>query len=160
MLHLHVMSTRYFRAGVGTVIYNDAGQVAIFKRNQEPIGIWQFQQGGIDAGESPDVTLWRELKEEVGVEYADIASVHEMPGWYPYQDLETFTDHSNLRLGQVHRWYFIKLKENIDIDLKNATDDEFSDWKFTTFEEAILLTSDHKKHVYEQLYEYFTKHIV
>ena len=44
------IDTRFFRAGVGTVIYNSKGQVAWFERAQNPVGVWQFQQGGIDLG--------------------------------------------------------------------------------------------------------------
>ncbi len=153
------MSTRYFRAGVGTVIYNHLGQVAIFKRAMFPIGIWQFQQGGIDLGENPEQTLWRELKEEVGLEHEDIDTVTPIPGWYPYQDLGSLEDATVPRIGQVHRWFFIKLKPEASIDLTKATDKEFADWKFTSFEEAIQATSDHKKHVYEMLQTHFEKHI-
>jgi putative (di)nucleoside polyphosphate hydrolase len=149
------MTTRYFRAGVGTVVYNDARQVAFFERTQHPVGIWQFQQGGIDHGEEPATTLWRELKEEIGLSQTDIETVTEVPGWHPYQDLLASTDPSIPRIGQVHRWFFLKLKTDASIDLKNATDDEFGNWRWTTFAEAIEQTSDHKKPVYEILQNFF-----
>jgi putative (di)nucleoside polyphosphate hydrolase len=153
------MSTRYFRAGVGTVIYNTKGEIAIFKRAQPPVGVWQFQQGGIDLGEDPQQTLWRELKEEVGLENEDIDTVIPIPGWHSYQDLGSYEDTTIPRIGQIHRWFFIKLKSEISIDLSKATDKEFGEWKFTSFEEAILATSDHKKHIYEMLKTHFEKHI-
>ena len=40
------MPTRFFRAGVGTVIYNDKEEIVIFKRAQPPVGLWELQQGG------------------------------------------------------------------------------------------------------------------
>lgn len=85
------MATRYFRAGVGTVIYNDAGQIAIFKRVQPPVGIWELQQGGIDSGEVPEETLWRELHEEVGIIKDDIEHITSVPGWTIYQRAEGIT---------------------------------------------------------------------
>ena len=69
------ITNRYFRAGVGTVIYREDGQLAWFKRAKYPIGIWQFQQGGIDLGETIETTLWRELREEVGLTAEDIAQI-------------------------------------------------------------------------------------
>jgi putative (di)nucleoside polyphosphate hydrolase len=154
------MSTRYFRAGVGTVIYNTKGEIAIFKRSMFPIGIWQFQQGGIDLGEVPEVTLWRELKEEVGLEKDDILTTTPVPGWHAYQDIGASTDPTIPRIGQVHTWFFVQLKPEVSIDLTRATDKEFSEWKFTSFEEAIATTSDHKKHIYEMLHTYFKKNIL
>ncbi len=154
------MATRFFRAGVGTVIYNDTGEVLIFKRAQPPINVWQFQQGGIDSGEKPEVTLWRELKEEVGLEKIDITCVDEVPGWHAYQDLNSHTDQVSERIGQAHRWFFLKLKTNTVIDLTKAQDREFSEWRFTSFKNAVALTSDHKKFIYEMLEKHFTDYIL
>ena len=81
------IDTRFFRAGVGTVIYNSAGEVAIFERAQNPIGAWQFQQGGIDLGEDFTTTLWRELSEEIGLKEIDFHTMNEYPNWTLYQDL-------------------------------------------------------------------------
>lgn len=152
---LRTMKTRFFRAGVGTVIYNQHGQVALFKRNQAPVGVWQFQQGGIDTGEFPSETLWRELKEEVGLSEKDVTVTAEFPYWLPYEDVISATDASAPRIGQIHRWYFLRLKDTVTIDLANATDDEFSDFCWASFAAAIAQTSDHKKFVYEALKAYF-----
>lgn len=146
------MENKFFRAGVGTVIYNQAGQVAFFKRAMFPAGIWQFQQGGIDSGETYTQTLWRELKEEVGLEESDIEVIIELPNWTVYADL-----HENAmgRIGQAHKWYFLKLKETSTIDLVNATEKEFEDWKWVTMEEAVASTHDRKRHVYETLADFY-----
>lgn len=153
------MSSRYFRAGVGTVIHNKRNEVAFFRRAKHPVGIWQFQQGGIDEDETTQQTLWRELHEEVGLSESDIAQVDEFPDWLSYQDLDATTDHTIIRLGQTHRWFFLRLKDDISIDLSRATDAEFDDWSWVSFEEAIQRTGEHKQHVYQTLYSYFKKHI-
>lgn len=146
------MANKFFRAGVGTVIYNQEGEVAFFKRAMFPAGIWQFQQGGIDLGEEYTQTLWRELKEEVGLEEVDIETLTELPKWTVYADLN---EDSNGRIGQAHKWYFLKLKETAAIDLARATEDEFDDWKWVTMEEAVEATHDRKRHVYETLAEFY-----
>ncbi len=153
------MQNRYFRAGVGTVIYNSNNELAFFRRAQYPAGIWQFQQGGIDTNESVTTTLWRELKEEVGLTEDAVSLVTELPHWTVYQDLQTAQDDSAPRLGQAHCWFYLRLKEDESIDLSNATDNEFDEWKWVSFSEAISLTNDHKKHVYETLHVFFQNHL-
>jgi len=153
------IDTRFFRAGVGTVIYNTAGQVALFERAQHPVGVWQFQQGGIDLGEDTQTTLWRELKEEIGLEESDFDLVTEYPIWTVYQDVNSVQDSSKTRLGQAHRWYFLKLKDTVDIDLTKATEVEASSFSWVSFAKAIETTEDLKKHVYQDLEKYFKTHI-
>lgn len=153
------VDTRFFRAGVGTVIYNDEDQVVLFERAKYPIGVWQFQQGGIDIGESTENTLWRELKEEVGLFKSDFSDIHELPFWTVYQEQHTIDDTSKSRLGQAHKWYFLKLNPEVEIDLSKAEDDEASAFKWVTFTEAIAVTNEHKKHVYQSLETYFFDHI-
>jgi putative (di)nucleoside polyphosphate hydrolase len=153
------IDTRFFRAGVGTVIYNSKGEVALFQRAQNPVGIWQFQQGGIDLGEDTQTTLWRELKEEIGLIESDFDLVTEYPIWTVYQDVNSVQDSSKTRLGQAHRWYFLKLKDEVEIDLTKATEVEASNFDWVPFTKAIETTQDLKKHVYQDLEKYFTTNI-
>jgi putative (di)nucleoside polyphosphate hydrolase len=153
------MPTRHFRAGVGTVIYNDAGQIAIFKRIQPPVGVWELQQGGIDLDEVPLDTLWRELHEEVGLTKNDIDSVLTMPDWTLYTTPHGIADQTIPMLGQAHCWFFLKLKSGHDINLDDALEDEASDFRWTTFDDLIALTADYKRHVYETLNTYFENEI-
>jgi putative (di)nucleoside polyphosphate hydrolase len=154
------MSTRFFRAGVGTVIYNEAGEVALFKRATHPIGVWELQQGGIDVGEKPEDTLWRELKEEIGLTATDVSLVTKMPKLTAYNRPEALTDSSDRLLGQAHQWFFLKLKTGIEINLKAATEDEVSEFMWSDFEHIISITGDHKKHVYKTLQEFYIEHVL
>ena len=151
---------RFFRAGVGTVIYNEERQVAMFKRSKFPVGVWQFQQGGIDVGEDIETTLWRELKEEIGLKKSDIAKVDEMPNWTVHPTRRSLDDASRTRIGQAHKWYFLKLKPGVEIDLSKSTDDEADDFRFNTFTEAIAECEDLKKPVYQELENYFNQTIL
>jgi protein-tyrosine-phosphatase/8-oxo-dGTP pyrophosphatase MutT (NUDIX family) len=57
--------------GAHALVYTDAGEVLLEKRSTAIInnpGLWDLTMGGISsAGESPDVTLVRELEEELGI---------------------------------------------------------------------------------------------
>lgn len=149
------IDTRFFRAGVGTVIYNHSGDIAYFERAQNPVGMWQFQQGGIDIGEQPLDTLWRELTEEVGLSQADFESVHEYPHWTTYQPDDTVEDATKSRIGFTHRWYFLQLKAGVTIDLNKATMVEASAYKWLSFTAILEETETCKKHVYRDLATYF-----
>jgi putative (di)nucleoside polyphosphate hydrolase len=149
------MPTRFFRAGVGTVIYNADFKVAIFERTKPPIGEWEFQQGGIDVGEAPRETLWRELEEEIGLFQTDFDLVTEHPHWLLYENREVVAGELHDRIGQAHKWFFLKLKPDVNIDISKALQDEVSDFKWTTFEEVVKLPGPHKIHVYEDLHRYF-----
>lgn len=154
------IDTRFFRAGVGTVIYNAEGKVAWFERAQHPVGVWQFQQGGIDLGEDTETTLWRELREEIGLTKDDIAVVDEYPHWTVYQYDHTVDDVQPSRLGQAHRWYFLKLRPDITIDLSTASEVEAAAVRFLTFDQILAETGDFKKHVYQELADYFNTNIL
>lgn len=153
----------YFRAGAGAILYRPDGTIAIFKRTSHPAGVWQLQQGGIDAGERPETTLWRELKEEVGLTQTDIKNTTPYPRWTTYEyPAHIRTDVENPypdRLGQCHAWWFLELKPDVDIDLNLALDQEFSEFEWADFATLINRTDDFKHHVYQELAEYFATHI-
>lgn len=56
-----------YRANVAALIVNPAGCLLICERANIP-GAWQFPQGGVDAGETAEQALFREVREEVGLE--------------------------------------------------------------------------------------------
>lgn len=63
-------------------------------------------------------------------------------------------------LGQIHRWYFLKLKPGTAIDVSKAKDKEFTNSKWSTFED-LLARADILKHaVYTELYHYFKTNIL
>ncbi|MGL4733555.1 MAG: NUDIX domain-containing protein, partial [Enterovibrio sp.] len=59
-----------YRPNVGIVICNRQGQVLWARRFGQ--NSWQFPQGGIDRGETPEQAMFRELYEEVGLTKKDV----------------------------------------------------------------------------------------
>jgi putative (di)nucleoside polyphosphate hydrolase len=58
---------RPYRPNVGALLRDSEGRFLLGERIDRP-GSWQFPQGGVDPGESPEEALWRELGEELGLE--------------------------------------------------------------------------------------------
>ncbi len=153
------MNHPYFRPGAGSVIYNQTGNILVFERADLPL-TWQLQQGGLDALETPYEALWREVKEETGLDKSNFLTQTEYPDWtlYTYSE-ETRAKFTTNCLGQVHRWFFLELDPRVTIDLRQATDKEFTDWKWSNFEEILSTTNAMKLPVYTKLAQFFKTHI-
>jgi putative (di)nucleoside polyphosphate hydrolase len=120
------VATRHFRAGVVAVVERSDGAVLAFERVDAP-GSWQLPQGGIEVGEAPIDTVWRELKEETGLTASDVTLVAEHPDWVPYEwpaDVAA----GRKGIGQVQRWFTFR----IDDDTTEPSPDgsEFTAWRW------------------------------
>lgn len=60
------MSEVRYRPDVAGILRNARGEILICER-VDTEAAWQFPQGGIDEGETPEVALARELGEEIGI---------------------------------------------------------------------------------------------
>ena len=146
----------FFRAGVGACIYNHEKGFLVFERRLNH-DCFQFPQGGRDVGENVTSTLWRELREETGLVREDFISYQRMPQLLSY---EYGNNHRKLDwIGQTHQWYFLELREHIDIDLESVEDKEFVSLKWITQEEILEQLVDFRKDNYKQLFQHFNAHI-
>lgn len=71
-----------YKANVAGILRNSRGRILVGER----LGVkdaWQFPQGGIDDGETPEQALIRELREEIGVTERSLR-VLERKGPYRY----------------------------------------------------------------------------
>ena len=66
-----------YRPNVASVIINKDHKVLWAKRTNE--NNWQFPQGGIQNGETPEEAMYREVYEEVGLEPQNIEIIGRSP---------------------------------------------------------------------------------
>ena len=71
-----------YRPNVGIVLLNPKNQVFWGKRHKEHA--WQFPQGGIKHGETPEQAMYRELQEETGLQPTMCGSSARTRDWLHY----------------------------------------------------------------------------
>lgn len=146
-----------YRSGVGIVIINKKKKIFVGKRIDNHSDSWQMPQGGIDAGESEDEAMVRELKEETGICAKDIKIISrsEQHHYYnlPYKLQKKFW--GGKYLGQKQRWYLIEyIGEDSAINVKTE-DPEFSEWKWIEKEDIVNEIVSFKRELYENIISEF-----
>lgn len=116
--------------------------------------IWQFPQGGIDEGESPQNALIRELDEEIGT--TEIEILAEYPKWLKYNFPSQVSHKFYPFDGQIQKYFLVRLKSDslINIRTKNP---EFCEYAFVEFEKIFDRIKHFKKPIYKQILDYFKK---
>ncbi|HRE14975.1 MAG TPA: NUDIX domain-containing protein, partial [Usitatibacteraceae bacterium] len=71
-----------YRPNVAIVLVNTRNQVFWGKRIKEHA--WQFPQGGIKEGESPEQAMYRELEEETGLKPEHVEILGRTRDWLHY----------------------------------------------------------------------------
>jgi len=152
-----------YRPNAGAVLFNRRGEVFIGRR-RAGAGVhlaqaWQMPQGGIDAGETPQQAVLRELAEEIGTARAEI--IDEYPEWLTY-DLppELIGQALGGRYrGQKQRWFALRfLGEDHDIRLDAHTPPEFDAWRWAALVELPALAVPFKRTIYSRLATAFARH--
>lgn len=150
------MEAKNYRPNVAAVIlsskYPFECRVMVAKRTDVK-DAWQFPQGGIDEGETPQMALFRELKEEIGTDKVKV--IAQYPEWISYDyPLEVIAQKKPKFDGQIQRYFLVRIDNEKNIDL-GVKDPEFSAYKFVSVDEAIKSITPFKKEVYVKVLEYF-----
>jgi len=142
-----------YRACVGVMLANAAGEVFVGQRidNSEPA--WQMPQGGIDPGETPQEAALRELGEETGVS-ADLVRIEaETADWMRYDlphDLVPRIWKGRYR-GQEQKWFLLRFLGRDD-EINIATEHpEFSEWRWLPAADLVDNIVPFKREVYRSL---------
>lgn len=143
-----------YRHGVGVLLLNRENRVFVAQRLDMKTEAWQMPQGGIDPGEDPLKAAFREMKEEIGTDRAEILACSE---WIAYDlplDLVPKLWKGRYR-GQEQKWFAMRfLGEDAEIDI-DGPEPEFSAWRWAAFEDLPELIVPFKRPLYHRLLEIF-----
>lgn len=147
---------QYFRAGVGAVIARQNCRVLVLERSSLQ-GAWQFPQGGLDDGEEPAETVYREVQEETGLQREDLALLQRFPDPLTYE-LPPDKRSTKTGRGQTQYWFFLELI-GPDTAIQLPHRGEFRSWKWADFDDIVASAVDFRRGVYGQLRRYFHDHV-
>ena len=152
-------SKRPYRPCVGIMLINDNGHIFSGQRIDNRAEAWQMPQGGIDAGEDVETACFREMREEIGTDKADILSIH--PEWLNYDIPLPLADRlwGGRYRGQSQKWVALRYTgQNSDINI--ATEEpEFFSWQWMSPADLIQLAVPFKRPVYEDIMTQFAQYI-
>ncbi|WP_367607580.1 RNA pyrophosphohydrolase [Legionella sp. W05-934-2] len=140
-----------YRLNVGIILVNDANRV--FWGRRQGHDAWQFPQGGLAKGETALQAMYRELKEEVGLEKDDVEVLGSTKRWLKYRLPKQYLRHgsSPLVIGQKQKWFLLRLiasEQKLRLDLSDSP--EFDSWRWVDFEEPPEHVIFFKRQVYAQ----------
>lgn len=140
-----------FRPNVGIVLTSAAGQVLWAKRIGQQA--WQFPQGGIKRGESPEAALFRELHEELGLLPEHVEVIGVTSGWLRYRLPQRYLRRPRGRLciGQKQKWFALRMLGEDQLVRFDASDKpEFDGWRWVDYWLPMDEVVEFKREVYRR----------
>ena len=140
-----------FRPNVGIVLMNRQGQV-LWARRVGGQDAWQFPQGGIKANETAEQALYRELKEEVGLNPSDVNIVAVTRGWLRYRLPKRFVRQQEpVCIGQKQKWFLLAfVGADRQIDVSGDGHPEFDYWQWVSYWYPLQQVVSFKRDVYRR----------
>jgi putative (di)nucleoside polyphosphate hydrolase len=133
------------------VLINSRHDVFWGKRVREHA--WQFPQGGIKPGETPEQAMYRELMEEVGLRPEHVKILGRTRQWLRYDVPANWVRRdwrANYR-GQKQIWYLLRLLgRDCNVCLRRSDKPEFDAWRWSPYWVPLESVVDFKREVYCQ----------
>jgi putative (di)nucleoside polyphosphate hydrolase len=150
-----------YRYGVGIILVNDNRQVLFAKRIGMPA--WQFPQGGMKEDETPEQTMYRELKEEIGLNPDDVEILASTRRWLRYRLPARLVRHyaKPLCIGQKQKWFLLHLSnKSAQVDLQANNDPEFDSWAWVSYWYPLRQVVAFKRRVYVMALKEFARFVL
>jgi len=148
-----VLDKEGYRPNVGIILANHRNEVFWGKRvNQHA---WQFPQGGIKHGETPQQAMYRELEEEVGLQGCHVRVLGRTREWLRYEVPERWARRAREGAadyrGQKQIWYLLRLVgRDCDVRLRASGKPEFDAWRWNDYWVPLDAVIEFKRDVYRQ----------
>ncbi|MDD3528348.1 MAG: RNA pyrophosphohydrolase [Gallionellaceae bacterium] len=138
-----------YRPNVGIVLCNARNQVFWGKRVRQDS--WQFPQGGIKHGETPELAMFRELREEVGLRPEHVRILGRTREWMRYDVPREWVrrEWRGHYRGQKQIWFLLRLiGRDIDVSLRATEHPEFDAWRWNEYWDPVQAVVEFKQEVY------------
>ncbi len=140
-----------YRPNVGIILANAKNEVFWGKRIREHS--WQFPQGGMKHGETPEQAMYRELEEEVGLKPEHVRIIGRTRDWLRYEVPDQWIRREwrgNYR-GQKQIWFLLRmLGRDVDVHLRASNHPEFDAWRWHDFWIPLDSVIEFKRDVYSR----------
>lgn len=140
-----------YRKCAGAVVFNKAKKVLVCARNDTKGYAWQFPQGGIENGETPQNAAIRELKEETSIISVKLVKSLSESIKYDFPDYVLKHGFGKVFVGQEMYWsllFFYGSDNEINL---NTNEPEFKAYDWVEPSEAVKRIVNFKKDVYEKV---------
>lgn len=131
------------------MLANSQGQLLWARRIGQDA--WQFPQGGISAGESPEQAMYRELQEEIGLEPEAVAVKACTRGWLRYRLPKRYIRKSQhpICIGQKQKWFLLRmLAQDSEVRVDAHPKPEFDHWRWVSYWYPLSQVISFKREVY------------
>jgi putative (di)nucleoside polyphosphate hydrolase len=149
-----------YRPNVGIILCNCRNEVFWGKRVREHS--WQFPQGGINPGETPEVAMYRELHEEVGLHAEHVKILGRTRDWLRYDvpDQWIRRDWRGSYRGQKQIWFLLRMVgRDCDVCLRASAKPEFDAWRWSDYWVPMENVIDFKRAVYQKALEELARYL-
>jgi putative (di)nucleoside polyphosphate hydrolase len=140
-----------YRPNVGIILVNRRNEVFWGKRIREHS--WQFPQGGIKRGETPEQAMYRELNEETGLWPEHVRIIGRTRNWLRYDVPERWVrrEWRGHYRGQKQIWFLLRMiGHDSDVSLRASSHPEFDAWRWNDYWVPLDTVIEFKRSVYEQ----------
>jgi len=149
-----------YRPNVGIILVNSRNEVFWGKRIREHS--WQFPQGGIKRGETPEQAMYRELYEEVGLRAEHVRILGRTRDWLRYDVPRQWVrrEWRETYRGQKQIWFLLRLiGRDCDVCLRATAHPEFDAWRWCDYWVPLESVIEFKREVYERALTELAHHL-
>jgi len=149
-----------FRPNVGIILLNAHNQVWWGKRVREHS--WQFPQGGIKFGETPEQAMFRELEEEIGLKAQHVRIIGRTRDWLRYEVPDHFIKREirGHYKGQKQIWFLLRMVgRDSDVNLRMTEHPEFDAWRWHEYWVPLDVVIEFKRDVYQRALQELSRYL-
>lgn len=144
-----------YRPCVGITLFNADGNIFVGERLDNP-GAWQMPQGGIDDGEDIETAFFREMREEIGTDKAEILKIMDRKLSYALPPHLLGKLWGGRWGGQEQTWVAARFTgADADIDIRAHNPPEFGRWQWVALDEVLNLIVPFKRNTYREVIREF-----